>query len=175
MNRPRSREAAKDFDENLVASEVVDAALEIHRELGPGLLESVYEIVLADELSRRGIPTERQVPVPISYKGRKFLEAFRADLIAAGKVCVEIKSVETFSKSDPKQLRTYLRLLNLRIGLLLNFNAPLLKDGIKRIVNGLENDPYRRTSADKENLPPFQSTQPFQPSRLRAFAGNTPE
>ena len=116
MSRPRSREAAKDFDENLVASEVVDAALEIHRDLGPGLLESVYEIVLADELSRRGIPTERQVPVPISYKGRKFLEAFRADLIAAGKVCVEIKSVEAFSKSDPKQLRTYLRLLNLRIG-----------------------------------------------------------
>jgi GxxExxY protein len=163
MNPPRSREAAKAWDENAVAREIVDAALEIHRDLGPGLLESVYEVVLADELARRGLAVQRQVAVPIAYKGRKFLEGFRADLIVERKVCVEIKSTEAFSKSDPKQLRTYLRLLNLRVGLLLNFNAPLLKDGIKRIVNGLENDPYARPTDGA----PASCLPSFAPPRLR--------
>ena len=141
---PRRREDAKDCNE--VATEVVDAALAIHRELGPGLLESVYEVILADELKRRGLTAERQVVVPITFRGRKFIEGFRADLIVDHKVCVELISVELFSKSDPKQLRTYLRLLNMKLGLLINFNAPLLKDGIMRIVNGLEDDPYAKST-----------------------------
>jgi len=139
---PRSREAAKAWDENAIGREVVDAALRLHRELGPGLLESVYELLLADELKRRGLCMERQVVVPITYRGRTFVEGFRADLIVEGKVCIELKSVESFSKSDPEQLRTYLRLLEMKLGLLINFNAPLLKDGIIRIVNGLDDDPY---------------------------------
>ena len=141
---PRSREAAKVWDENAIAREVVDAALSLHRELGPGLLESVYEVLLADELKRHGLCVERQVVVPITYRGRTFVEGFRADLIVEGKVCIELKSVEAFSKSDPKQLRTYLLLLKMKLGLLINFNAPLLKDGIIRIVNGLEDDPYSK-------------------------------
>ena len=139
---PQRGEAAKDWNENEISGEVVDAALEIHRELGPGLLESVYEIVLADELKLRGMSVERQKVVPITFRGRKFVEGFRADLIIDNKVCIEIKSVESLSKTDPKQLRTYLRLLNMKVGLLINFNSPLLKDGIRRIVNGLEDDPY---------------------------------
>ena len=141
-NLPRRREAAKDWNENEISGEVVDAALDIHRELGPGLLESVYEIVLADELKHRGMCVDRQKVVPITFRGRKFVEGFRADLIIENKVCIEIKSVESLSKTDPKQLRTYLRLLNMKVGLLINFNAALLKDGIKRIVNGLDDDPY---------------------------------
>ena len=142
---PRSREAAKIWSENEIAREVVDAALQIHKELGPGLLESVYEVLMADELRLRGLRVERQVVVPITYRGRTFSEGFRADLTIEGLVCVELKSVESFSKSDPKQLRTYLRLLGFKLGLLLNFNAHLLKDGIIRIVNGLEDDPYCKT------------------------------
>lgn len=142
FNLPQRGEAAKAWSENAISGEVVDAALEIHRELGPGLLESVYEIVLADELKLRGMSVERQKVVPITFRGRKFVEGFRADLIIENKVCIEIKSVESLSKTDPKQLRTYLRLLNMKVGLLINFNSPLLKDGIRRIVNGLEDDPY---------------------------------
>ncbi len=143
-NLPRSREAAKVWDENSIAREVVDSAFCLHRELGPGLLESVYEVLLADDLERRGLQVERQVVVPITFRGRTFVEGFRADLIIEGMVCIELKSVEAFSKSDPKQLRTHLRLLHMKLGLLINFNAPLLKDGIIRIVNGLEDDPYAK-------------------------------
>ncbi len=154
-NLPQSRESAKLWTENGISKDIVDAALEIHKELGPGLLESVYEVLLADELRRRGLHVERQVPVPITFRGRAFTEAFRADLIVEGKVCVELKSVESLSKSDPKQLRTYLRLLGFKLGLLINFNAQLLKDGIIRIVNGLEDDPYskplRASAPSREN------------------------
>ena len=143
-NLPRRREGAKVWNENPIAREVVDSALHLHRELGPGLLESVYEVLLADDLKRRGLCVERQVVDPIIWRGRTFVEGFRADLIVEGKGYVELKSVETFSKPDPKQLRTYLRLLKMKLGLLINFNAPLLKDGIIRIVNGLEDDPYSK-------------------------------
>jgi len=141
---PRSREGAKGWSENDIAREVVDAALCIHKDLGPGLLESVYEVILSDELRRRGLLVQRQVIVPVTYRGRTFIEGFRVDLIVENKVCIELKSVEAFAKSDPKQLRTYLRLLDFKLGLLINFNAPLLKDGIIRIVNGLEDDPYSK-------------------------------
>ena len=142
---PRSREGAKAWSENEIAREIVDSALHLHRELGPGLLESVYEVLLADDLKRRGLRVERQVVVPFTFRGRTFVEGFRADLIVEEKVIIELKSVEAFTKSDPKQLRTYMRLLNMKLGLLINFNAPLLKDGIIRIVNGLEDDPYSKT------------------------------
>jgi GxxExxY protein len=115
----------------------VDAAFHIHSKLGPGLLESVYEVILAKELERRGVFIERQKAVPIEFEGLHFEEGFRADLIVERAVVVELKSVETLASVHYKQVLTYLRLLDYRLGLLLNFGASLLKDGIKRIVNKL--------------------------------------
>lgn len=123
--------------ENEIGREVVDAAVKIHSALGPGLLESVYEVVLARELERRGLAAERQVSVPIEYEGMKFDEGFRADIIVGEKVILELKSVEKLSKVHHKQLFTYLKLKELQLGYLLNFGAALMKDGIKHIVNGL--------------------------------------
>jgi GxxExxY protein len=125
------------MDENAIGAHVVDAAVRIHRELGPGLLETVYEVVLAKELENRGLRVQRQVPVPILYRGLRFEEGFRADLIVEDKVIVELKSVEQLSKVHPKQVLTYLKLTGLRLGFLLNFGASLMKDGIERIANGL--------------------------------------
>lgn len=127
--------------ENQIAKEVVDAAVKIHSELGPGLLESVYEIVLARELQRRDLRVERQVPIPIEYEGFRFDEGFLADIIVEGKVILELKSVEQLAKVHDKQLFTYLKLADKRLGLLLNFGAELMKDGIKRIANGMEDAP----------------------------------
>ncbi|MCC6489595.1 MAG: GxxExxY protein [Candidatus Hydrogenedentes bacterium] len=123
--------------ENEIATVVIDAAIEIHRELGPGLLETVYEVVLANALGERGLRTERQVPVSIRYHGVIFEEAFRADLIIEGRVILELKSVETVTAAHKKQLLTYLRLTGMRLGLLLNFGEALMRDGITRIANGL--------------------------------------
>ena len=127
--------------ENQIANEVVDAAVKIHSELGPGLLESVYDVVLASELDRRGLRVERQVPIPIEYQGLRIDEGFRADIIVDGKVILELKSVEQLAKVHHKQLFTYLKLADKRLGLLLNFGAELMKDGIKRIANGMEETP----------------------------------
>ena len=129
------------MNENQIAKEVVDAAVKIHTKLGPGLLESVYEAVLARELERRGLRVERQVPIPIEYEGLKFDEGFRADIIVEGKVILELKSVEQLAKVHYKQLSTYLKLADKRLGLLLNFGADLMKEGIKRIANGMEDTP----------------------------------
>ena len=116
---------------------MVDAAVQVDRELGPGLLETVYEVVLAKELERRGLRVERQVPVPILYGGARFEEGFRADIIVEGKVIVELKSVEQLSKVHAKQVFTYLKLRGVKLGFVLNFGANLTKDGIERVVNGL--------------------------------------
>lgn len=124
--------------ENEIGTLVLNAAIEVHRELGPGLLESVYEAVLARELSLRGLAVERQVPVPIVYKDLCFDEGFRADLIVAGKVLLELKSVERVSPAHKKQVQTYLRLTGRKLGYLLNFGEAVLKDGITRCVNGLD-------------------------------------
>ena len=124
--------------ENEIGTVCVDAALCVHRELGPGLLESVYECVLAHELRQRGLRVERQVPIAISYKGITFDEAFRADLVVEEKVILELKSVEQMSKAHRKQIQTYLRLTGLKLGYLLNFGAALMRDGIVRAVNRLE-------------------------------------
>ncbi len=124
--------------ENEIATTVVDAALRVHTKTGPGLLETVYEVALAHELRKRGLQVERQVPVPIQYDDITFDEGFRADLIIEGKFIVELKSVEVLPAVAGKQLLTYLRLKDCRLGLLINFGEVLLKNGIKRVVNGLE-------------------------------------
>ena len=126
------------FTENEIAHEIVDAAFYIHKTLGPGLLETVYEVVLARELEKRGFSVIRQQPVPIIFGDLRFDEGFRADLIVEGKVIVELKSVEQIAPVHKKQLLTYLRLADKRLGLLINFGSAVIKDGISRIVNGLE-------------------------------------
>ncbi|MBU4185101.1 MAG: GxxExxY protein [Proteobacteria bacterium] len=123
--------------ENEIAKEIVDAAYHVHRKLGPGLLESVYEVILAHELKKRGMKVERQVPVAIVFDGIKFDEGFRADLIVENKVIVELKSVEKILPVHKKQLLTYLRLADKKLGLLINFGSELIRDGISRVVNGL--------------------------------------
>ena len=123
--------------ENEIASIVVDAALKIHKTLGPGLLESVYQAVLDFELQKRGLRVTQQVGFPVHYEGIKLELGFRVDLIVGDKVIIEIKSVETLALVHKKQLLTYLRLMNLRLGLLINFNMELIKDGIHRVANRL--------------------------------------
>jgi len=131
--------------ENEIARVVVDAALKVHRALGPGLLESVYEVVLAHELRSRGLRVQRQVSVPIRYEDISFEEAFKADLVVEQKVIVEIKSVELAKRVHKKQVLTYLRLADIRLGLLINFGTELIRDGITRLVNGLEDEPTKQT------------------------------
>lgn len=126
--------------ENEVAKIIVHAAFELHTELGPGLLETVYEVLLAHKLREAGLTVDRQLPIPIHYHGLTFDEGFRADLVVEGIVIVELKSVETLLRVHGKQLLTQLRLSNRRLGLLINFGAERLKDGIKRVVNGLPDD-----------------------------------
>jgi GxxExxY protein len=123
--------------ENEVATIIVDAAYKVHCALGPGLLESVHEVVLAKELAKRGLSVLRQQPITIIYEDLVFDEGFRADLIVENCVIVELKSVETVAPVHRKQLLTYLRLTDMRLGLLINFNAPLIKGGIIRVVNNL--------------------------------------
>lgn len=125
------------MNENQIADAIVENSIQIHREVGPGLLESVYENILASELKLQGFEVETQVVIPISYKGRVIENAFRADLIVGKKVIVEIKSVEELSKAHKKQLLTYLRMTNLKLGILLNFGEELMKTGIKRVANNL--------------------------------------
>ncbi|MEZ4320649.1 MAG: GxxExxY protein [Myxococcota bacterium] len=124
--------------ENDVAKVVVDAAFKVHTTLGPGLLESVYETVLAHELSVRGLRVARQVPIAIEYDGMRFDEAFRADLLVEDLLIVELKSIEAIRPVHKKQLLTYLRLSHRKLGLLINFGTSLIKDGITRVVNGLD-------------------------------------
>jgi iron complex transport system substrate-binding protein len=114
---------------------IVDSAIKIHRELGPGLLESVYELVLDRTLAARGLRVERQKPIVFSYDGLVFENAFRVDLLVDERVVVEIKSVESLAAVHYKQLLTYLRLRNLSVGLLINFGGITLKEGLRRIVN----------------------------------------
>lgn len=125
------------MNENQLSKVIVDASLHVHKRTGPGLLESVYEAILAHELRKRGLHVERQVKIPIQYDELIFEEGFRADLLVEGKVIVELKSVEQVIPLHSKQLLTQLRLSNRRLGLLINFGAGLLKDGLHRIANGM--------------------------------------
>jgi len=123
--------------ENQIAAIVVDAALKIHKVLGPGLLESVYEAVLSFEPQKRGLRVVQQRALPVYYEGVKLNVGFRIDLLVSDKLIVEVKSVESLAPVHRKQLETYLRLMDLRLGLLINFNVELIKDGIRRVVNQL--------------------------------------
>lgn len=117
-----------------LAKEVVDAAFKVHMALGPGLLESAYQACMEIELERRGVPFAAQEQLPISYEGVRIEGAYRIDLLVGGKLVVELKAVEKLLPVHQAQILTYLRLTGLRLGLLINFNAPLIKDGIKRIA-----------------------------------------
>ncbi len=132
----RSREDAKMVDLEAAASDIIDVSLRLHRDLGSGLLESVYETVLAAKLGQMGYAVQRQVPVSFSFEGLSFEAAFRVDLIVASQLLVEIKSVERLNAAHAKQLLTYLRLANQPLGLLINFGGATLKEGLRRIVNG---------------------------------------
>lgn len=121
---------------NEIGTIIVDCAVNIHKELGPGLLETVYEVILYNELKGKGLQVDRQKQIPIVFKNIKFNEGFRADIIVNNKVIIELKSVEQVSKVHKKQLLTYLRLTNCKLGYLLNFGENLMKNGISRIING---------------------------------------
>ncbi len=125
------------MNENELSKIIVDVAFKIHTQLGPGLLESVYEEIMFFELTKRGLLVERQKGIPVIWENLKMDLGFRADLIVERKVIIELKSVETIAPVHPKQLLTYLRITNVKLGLLINFNETLIKNGITRIVNNL--------------------------------------
>lgn len=121
---------------NKCSNEIIGAAIDVHRELGPGLLESVYEICLISELRNRGLCVENQISLPLYYKGRKLDKEFRIDLLVENEIIVELKAVEELKSIHEVQLVTYLKLANKKLGLLINFNVPVLMRGIKRRING---------------------------------------
>jgi GxxExxY protein len=125
------------MSENELAQVAVDIAFKIHSRLGPGLLESVYEAIMLYELRKRGLSAEKQVAVPVVWEDVKLEIGFRADIIVEGKFVLELKSCDGIEPVHKKQLLTYLRLTDCRLGLLINFNVPLIKDGIHRVVNKL--------------------------------------
>lgn len=133
-NFTRSREG-RELNMEELSAVVVDTAFHLHRELGPGLLESVYEAVLAKLLHDRGLAVARQMPVPVEFAGLRFDEGFRADLVIGHRLVIELKSVERLMPVHHKQLLTYLRLMHLPLGLLINFNASSFKEGVQRIVS----------------------------------------
>jgi len=144
------------LDENQLSKIILDAAFKVHSRTGPGLLESVYEVLLAHELRKRGLRVERQVAIPIRYDELVFEEGFRADLLVDDKVIVELKSIESLARVHGKQVLTQLRLSNRKLGLLVNFGEVRLKNGIERVVNGLpENSGRSFTSMLSALFAPF--------------------
>ncbi len=138
---------------NDITGNIVDACIKLHISLGPGLLESIYEVVLVRDLERRGLKVERQKPVSFEYDGMHFTDALRVDVLVESTVVLELKSVERILPVHPKQVLTYLRLLNLPVGFLVNFGAPTMKEGLHRIVNRLSpsaSPRLRANSADQE-------------------------
>ena len=133
------------MSENEIAKIVVNLAYQVHVKLGPGLLETVYQAILVHELRKCGLRAADEVPVPVVWDGLQLDIGFRADVIVEDKVVLELKSVEEVAPVHKKQLLTYLRLTNCRLGLLINFGAPLIKDGITRIANGLPEPPFTVT------------------------------
>ena len=125
------------MNENEIGDVLIETAVRVHRTIGPGLMESVYEAIVAQQLGKKGLEVNRQVIIPIEYDGARFAEAFRADLIIDNKVIVELKCVEKIHEAHKKQLLTYLRLSGIRLGYLLNFSESLMKQGIHRTVNRL--------------------------------------
>ncbi|MDZ7632182.1 MAG: GxxExxY protein [Gemmatimonadaceae bacterium] len=141
---------------DLITGEIIATSIRMHRDLGPGLLESVYESILARLLQRRGLRVRRQQPVRITYAGMRFEDAFRADLIIEDCVVVEVKAVARLDPVVHRQLLTYLRLLNLRLGLVVNFGEATLRCGVKRVVNNMPSDnlPQRMTKQPDDELQP---------------------
>jgi len=125
-----------ELEYNNISKRIINAAIEVHKELGAGLLESVYEYCLLDELKRNGLRAERQVQLPLNYKGNKLDKEFVIDVLVENKIVLELKSVETILPIHEFQLLTYLKLSGMKLGLLINFNVPQLKDGIRRKING---------------------------------------
>ena len=124
------------MNENIIGTIIVDTAIDLHRKLGPGLLESVYEVIFMKFLIKKGLSVQRQVSIPFEFEGEYFDEGFRVDLFVQGKVIIELKSVEKITNVHKKQLLTYLKLTNTKIGYVLNFGAEIMKDGISRVING---------------------------------------
>ncbi len=157
MELELSRGAAENAESSItldhITGNIVDAAYKLHRTLGPGLLESVYEMILARDLARRGIQVERQRSLTFTYDGLQFDNALRIDLLVQARVVVEIKSVEQLAPVHSKQLLTYLRLLDLPVGLLINFGAPTLKEGLHRVVNGLNPSASPRLRVNQSATP----------------------
>jgi iron complex transport system substrate-binding protein len=135
-----------------ISAAVVDESIALHRQIGPGLLESVYETVLAGRLEKRGFHVARQVPVPLELEGHRFDAAFKIDILVDDRLVLEIKAVERLSKAHAKQLLTYLRLLNQPVGLLLNFSGETMKEGIRRMVNDYRPTPSSAVSAPSAPL-----------------------
>ena len=125
------------MSENEIAAIIVDAALAVHRELGPGLFESTYEICLVYELKNRGLEVEAQKDLPVVYKNMVLEAGYRIDLLVGGKVIVELKAVQELNDVHMAQILTYIKLSNVKLGMLINFNVKLIKDGIKRVANGI--------------------------------------
>lgn len=134
---------------NDIIGTIIDTSLQMHRDLGPGLLESVYETILASLLLDRGLHVERQKVIRFQYRGMVFEEGFRTDLIVEDRVIVEVKSVEQLARQHEKQLLTYLKLTNISVGLLINFGAPTLKEGLKRVVNQCQSSASPRLRVNK--------------------------
>jgi len=130
------RHGGAKMNENEIGFIIVDTAIYLHKTLGPGLLESVYETILMKLLMKKGLKVQRQVSIPIDFEGEHFDEGYRVDLFVEGKVIIELKSVEKIIPVHSKQLLTYLRLTNAKLGFILNFGAAVMKDGINRIING---------------------------------------
>ena len=128
----------KNHTENSVAKIIVDVAYQIHKKLGPGLLESAYQTIMVDELRKRGLNVKSEVLMPVIYDDVVIENGYRADIIVEDLVIIELKSLEKIAYVHKKQLLTYLKLSNYKLGLLINFGAPLIKLGIKRVVNGLD-------------------------------------
>ena len=137
------------MQEDELTKQIIGGAIEVHPWLGPGLLEAVYEESLCHELHSRGIPFQRQQRVPINYKGASLASDLRLDLLVDGQIIVDVKAKSTFSSTDKPQLLTYLRLCELRLGLLINFHVPVLKEGLARVVNG-----FSRQSSPRLTEPP---------------------
>ena len=125
------------MDENEIGDIIVEASVYLHKNLGSGLFENVYEVILIKLLAKKGLSVQRQVSIPIEFEGEYFNEGFRVDLFVEGKVIIELKSVENITVAHKKQLLTYLKLTNIKLGYILNFGMGTMKEGISRIVNGL--------------------------------------
>lgn len=131
---------SKSLTEIEIATIVVDAALKIHKQLGSGLLESAYQKIMMIELAKRGLSVESEVPIPVIFEGNQIDSGFRADIVVENKVILELKAIQRNNIVHKQQLLSYLKLSNLKLGLVINFGSQLIKDGINRVVNGLDED-----------------------------------